>query len=189
MQTRDSGILNPGEALARHRMLSVFRNVVVIALASAFIGVALGQGLGGLGDLTALDFWSAVTPIAAMTLLTVEVLKRRAPAAFADLRGTFASLAIGLGWGVAMHYSPSFRMFDSLTDSLTYGAISGILASGFYDTVVHPVQRALANIGASQPRTVEVVTRTIPAQEDNKDELDGPTDSFAARVASRDRSA
>lgn len=180
-----STILKPGEALARHRFWSIIRNAAAIGLASLLIGVALGQGLG-LGDLAAqAEFWSAITPIALMTLLTVEVLKRRAPDALEGLRGTLVSLGVGLGWGVAMHFSPVFRMFDTLPDSVTYGAISGIMASGVYDVVVSPVQSALAKVGTA--RTVQVLTsqETITTQE-VQDESNRDVDSFAARVAQRD---
>lgn len=180
MRKAHSRIWKPGEARRESLVGAIVKSVIAIAAASAALGVAVAQGISG-GDPTALlEFWSAATPIAAMTLLTVEVLKRRAGDLFAGVQATLLSLAVGLGWGLLFHLSPSFRMFDSLADSIVYGLVSGVIASGFYDVVLSRVYAALGRVG--QPETIrtvvmqtEVPAGTVP-------------DEFAARVATRDGS-
>lgn len=168
----------PGEARREAFVASIVRNVVAIAIASAALGVAIAQGLSE-GDPTALlDFWSAATPIAAMTLLTVEVLKRRADGLFHGVGGTVLSLAVGLSWGLLFHVSPSFRMFDSFADSIVYGLVSGVIASGFYDVVLSRVYAALGRVG--QPEVIRTVVM------ESKPTTETP-DEFAARVAARDQ--
>lgn len=178
-----SRIWKPGEARREAFVASVVRNVVAIAVASAALGVAIAQGISE-GDAAALlDFWSAATPIAAMTLLSVEVLKRRAEGLFVGAAGTALSLAVGLSWGLLFHFSPSFRMFDSLADSIVYGLVSGVIASGFYDVVLSRVYSALGRVG--QPEVIRtVVMESKPATETVAGET---PDEFAARVAARDQ--
>jgi membrane-bound metal-dependent hydrolase YbcI (DUF457 family) len=183
MHTVTSRTLKPREGVRAYWLSNLLRHLAAVVLASLALGVALAQGLDLGGIISGLDFWSAVAPIAAMTLLTVEVLKRRAPDAVSGARGLALSLAVGLVWGTLMHYSPSFRMFDSVTDSITYGLVSGIVASGFFDVVVSPMQQALRRLG-EPTRTVQVITHTAPSG--GTSEPNPIDDPFAARVAARD---
>lgn len=177
MRKARSRIWKPGEARRESLIGAIVKSVIAIAAASAALGVAVAQGLSE-GDPTALlEFWSAATPIAAMTLLTVEVLKRRAGDLFAGVQATLLSLVVGLSWGLLFHVSPSFRMFDSFADSIVYGLVSGVIASGFYDVVLSRVYAALGRVG--QPEVIRtVVMESKPATE--------TADEFAARVAARD---
>jgi hypothetical protein len=94
---------------------------------------------------------------------------------------TFLSLGVGLTWGLLFHVSPSFRMFDSFADSIVYGLVSGVIASGFYDVVLSRVYAALGRVG--QPEVI----RTVVMESKPTEVVVGETaDEFAARVAARD---
>lgn len=173
-----SRIWKPGEARREAFVASIVRNVFAIAIASAALGGAIAQGLSEGDPAALLDFWSAATPIAAMTLLTVEVMKRRAAGLFSGAAGTALSLVVGLSWGLLFHVSPSFRMFDSFADSIVYGLVSGVIASGFYDVVLSRVYAALGRVG--QPEVIRTVIMESKPETETADE-------FAARVAARDQ--
>jgi hypothetical protein len=164
--------------------MAIVKHLIVIVLATfalaMLLGYALAQGgsVGVASVATWAEFLSMSTPLAGIVLLSVEVMKRRAPGLVDGLRGNLVSLGVGVMWGLLFYVAPMFRMYETLMDSVVYGAVASVIASGFYDVALDPIKQALKS--ATSPRVVRMETLNAVAESLSQ------VDPFLASVARRD---